>query len=134
MTKRRGHGEGGIRKRPDGRWEASIDLGWEAEKRKRKFIYGHTRAEAAEKLRRAQTLVDAGRPLLDERITVGAFLDRWLTEAVQPHRSHGHYRNCEGAVRVHIKPANSRRIRLSKLTAPDVQRLVNDAKFEGPGR
>ncbi len=33
---RRGHGDGGIRRRADGRWEATIDLGWVNGKRARK--------------------------------------------------------------------------------------------------
>jgi len=130
VTTRRGRGEGGIRKRADGRWEAAIDLGWESGKRKRKFLYGRTRIEVAEKLRRVQAAIDNGRPVLDERVQVGDFLDRWLDTVVKPNRSHGHWRNCEAAVRLHIKPALGS-IRLSKVTAADVQRLVNDARAKG---
>jgi hypothetical protein len=43
--KRRGHGEGTIRQRRDGRWEATISLGFEGGKRKRKSYYGNTQAE-----------------------------------------------------------------------------------------
>ena len=35
MSKRRGHGEGAIYQRSDGRWVASVDLGWEAGRRRR---------------------------------------------------------------------------------------------------
>ena len=35
----RGHGEGGIRQRPDGRWEATLDFGFVDGKRKRKYPY-----------------------------------------------------------------------------------------------
>jgi len=48
--RRRGHGEGSIYRRPDGRWAATIDLGWQGGKRRRKFLYGKTRAEVARRL------------------------------------------------------------------------------------
>lgn len=77
MTRRRGHGDGGIRRRPDGRWEASVEIGT-GEPRRRKLMYGRTRAAVAEKLRHAQAELDAGMVLADERVRVGPFLDRWL--------------------------------------------------------
>ena len=51
MTARRGKGEGGIHKRPDGRWEVRLDLGFVNSKRQRKSVYGRTRKEVADKLR-----------------------------------------------------------------------------------
>lgn len=44
---RRGHGEGTISKRRDGRWEARVDLGWMDGKRVRRTFYGSTRNEVA---------------------------------------------------------------------------------------
>jgi hypothetical protein len=52
MTKRRGHGEGGIYQREsDGKWCASVDLGFVNGKRRRKVVYGKTRKEVADKLK-----------------------------------------------------------------------------------
>lgn len=42
MAKRRGHGEGSIYQRQDGRWAATVDLGWHDGKRKRKAVYAKT--------------------------------------------------------------------------------------------
>ena len=47
MAKQRGHGEGSIYKRKDGRWVASISL----ENRRRKYFYGETRKEVQDKLK-----------------------------------------------------------------------------------
>jgi integrase len=80
MTQRRGHGEGSIYKRRDGRWAATVDLGWEGGKRKRKYIYGPTRAEVARKLRAVMAKADAGVPLPDERRTVEQYLLWWANE------------------------------------------------------
>ena len=46
VTSRRGHGEGSIHPRQDGRWVAVIDLGWKDGKRQRKYLYAETRREA----------------------------------------------------------------------------------------
>ena len=48
MASRRGHGEGSIYQREnDGKWCATVDLGWVNGKRKRKVIYGRTLKEVA---------------------------------------------------------------------------------------
>ena len=61
MGKRRGHGEGSIHLRPDGRWCAIVDLGRDANgKRKRKYIYGKTRKEVADQLKVLHRDVAAG--------------------------------------------------------------------------
>ena len=46
---KRGHGEGSIYRRQDGRWTAEISL----EGGKSKFLYGKTRKEVQEKLKTA---------------------------------------------------------------------------------
>ena len=51
--RRRGHGEGSIYRRSDGRWVAVLDLGWRGGKRSRKYFYGRTREQVARKLARA---------------------------------------------------------------------------------
>ena len=52
MAKRRGHGAGGIYQREsDGKWCASVDLGFVHGKRRRKVIYGMTRNEVTDKLK-----------------------------------------------------------------------------------
>ena len=43
--KRRGQGEGAIFQRKDGRWVASLDLGWSDGKRQRQHLQGRTRRE-----------------------------------------------------------------------------------------
>jgi len=109
MARRRGHGDGGIRRRPDGRWEACIELGAGNGRRPRKFIYGRTRAEVAEKLRHAQAELDAGMVLAHERVRVGPFLDRWLSDVIRPSRSFATWQGYEVSVRLHINPVIGRR-------------------------
>jgi len=122
---RRGRGEGGLRKRADGRWEGKLDLGYVGGKRRRKSVYGRTRKDVVAKLRRLQNDIDLGRPVMDERVRLESFLATWLTEVVKPRRSHGHWRNCDSHVRLHITPAIGR-VPLTRLTGADVEHLVNE--------
>src|SRR4051794_3333690 len=79
MAARRGYGEGSIYQRAgDGMWVASVDLGEVDGKRRRKSIYGRTRADVRDKLRAAQNLRDRGGLVSDERQTVGGYLDWWV--------------------------------------------------------
>ena len=77
----------------------------------------------ADKLGEAQSALASGLPILDERTVLSTFLDRWLEDVIRPNRSHGHWRNCEGAVRLHLKPALGS-VRLVRLGPADVQHLL----------
>ena len=71
MSRKRGNGEGTIHRRKDGGWCAQYTV-YTAEGRKRKTIYGKTRAESAAKLTKAMAdrngglLIDAGSLTLGE--------------------------------------------------------------------
>jgi Transposase, Mutator family len=73
MGKRRGPGEGSIRQRPDGRWEARATLEVDGRTVRRSF-FGETHREASEKLARAQVSSRAGMVVPGERLTVAASL------------------------------------------------------------
>lgn len=70
---RRGHNEGSIYKRSDGRWVASLSVGDGSGKRRE--FYGKTRQEVVRRLAAAKRDLDAGIPLGDESQTVGKYLD-----------------------------------------------------------
>jgi integrase len=123
--RRRGAGEGSIYQRDDGSWCAIIDLGIVNGKRKRKFVYGGSRKEVAEKLKGLLNQQQQGVNIDPERITVGEFLDRWLDEVVKPQRRARTYDRYAGTVRLHLKPRLGRHL-LSKLTAATVQTVINN--------
>jgi integrase len=61
------------------RWRGAVSLGYDANgQRVRKKVSGRTRAEAVEKIRRLRQQVDSG-IAFDDRVTLEAFLNRWLT-------------------------------------------------------
>ena len=127
---RRGKGDGLIHQRSDGRWEARVDVGWRDGRRVRKSIYGRTRREVARALRDAQSTLDQTGVLGDDSITICAFLNQWLTEVVAPRRELATWRGYETNVRRHIVPIIGH-VRLTKLSAAMVQRLLNDLRRQG---
>lgn len=115
---RRGKGEGNIRKKANGQYEARLTL----DNGERKSLYGRTYEEARRKLAAAIRERDDGLLLLgDARQTVARYLANWL-HVVQTTVSAGTYEQYESRVRVHIVPAIGR-VRLSELTPQHVQHL-----------
>lgn len=79
MTKRRGHGDGSVTQRKDGRWQAYITL----EDHSRKYFYGKTKKEVVDKLQKGQREKHQGTLVTtpDQRLEV--YLIQWL-EAYKP--------------------------------------------------
>ncbi len=117
MGTKRGHNEGTITKRADGRWEARISL----PDGKRKCYYGKTRQEVAQRM--AQALRDAENGVLvtDERQTVAQYLTSWL-DVVKHQLEPGTFRRYRNFVQGHIIPVLGK-VSLSKLNAQQVQSL-----------
>ena len=130
MAKRRGHGEGSIHQRPDGRWCATIDLGIINGKRKRKYLYGTTRREVAEKLKTMQHAQASGANLAAERITVKQFLERWLSEIVSRRNKPRTVDGYTQIVRQHLIP-HLGRYQLDQLRPEHVQAMLNTLAAEG---
>src|SRR5215207_248530 len=131
MGSRRGHGEGAIYFREsDQRWVASVDLGFDSGKRKRKVLYGKTRKEVSEKLKVLLREQQQGMPIHLERQTVGQYLDAWLVDVVKPSVRPKTHLSYAGIVRIHLSPALGRH-QLTKLTPQHVQQLLNAKRGAG---
>ena len=127
MAGRRGHGEGSIYQREsDGKWCATVDLGYVNGKRKRKVIYGKTRKEVVEKLKAALRDHQQGLPLPSERQTVADFLTEYLARMKPPAVKPSTYRSYEQNIRVYLIPGLGRH-KLAKLDPERVQAFL-DAK------
>jgi integrase len=124
--KRRGHGEGAIFQRQDGRWVARIVL----PNGKRKDYYTKTRKDAAARLRSAQKALDDGLTLDTGRQTLAAYLTKWLSASVQPSVKVKTYEGYESTVRVRVVPRLGNK-QLAKLTALDLQGLYTDLAASG---
>jgi integrase len=119
-TKRRGHGEGALFQRADGRWVARVLL----PDGTRKTVYGKTQKEAATKLKDAKRDVDDGVDLSAGQMTVAQYLDKWLAASVKPSVKTKTYEGYESICRVRVKPRIGAR-KLAKLTALDLQALYS---------
>ena len=127
---KRGSGEGSIYRRSDGRWVGVVDLGWLDGKRNRRSMYAKTRKEVQEKLNIALTAHRKGLSFQSDRLTVREFLSDWLSESVKPAVRPRTYQSYAELVRLHLEPSLGR-IRLSKLTPRDVQKLINSKLNKG---
>jgi integrase len=79
MANRRGSGEGSIYQRKDGRWCAQVSLGYKpGGKPHRKLLYGKTRNEVSEAMKRTLRDQQLGLTITSERQTLKQFLIDWL--------------------------------------------------------
>lgn len=121
--RRRGHNEGSVYQRKDGLWVASVSLGMVNGKRKRKYIYGKTRAEVNRKRIQLQHELNRGVPIQTTGTTMAGFLERWL-ETIKPSVRPRTFQSYQMIVNHHLVPAIGR-IRIEKLTQQHVHELMS---------
>jgi len=123
--RRRGHNEGSIYQRAsDGKWVGAVHLGWDSTGRKRKVVYGKTRAEVAQKIAKILNDHQKGLPVQTADTTLTAFLDDWLEQMVEPTKSQSTHSTYRSMIETHIKPAIGKHP-LSKLNQQHVQAMLN---------
>lgn len=107
-------------------WEARVTVGRDpgTGKQIRRSFSGKTQKEVREKMQAAAVAVNDGDYFEPSKMTVGQWLDTWAEEylnSVKPRTVESYKAN----IKQHIKPAIGA-LRLSELTAVDVQRLYNN--------
>jgi len=120
---KRGNGEGGIYRRADGVWCASVDLGYAGGKRRRKVVYGKTRRAVAEKLAAMNQARSSGRPLVDDSRRLGDYLEHWLSELIEQDRKPATVASYMDMVHGHVAP-ELEHIGLDRLSAMDVRSFL----------
>jgi integrase len=115
MAKRRGHGEGSVYQRSDGRWTAYITL----DNRKRKYFYGKTRKEVVDKLQKAQREKHQGTLITTPDQRLEDYLTHWL-DTYKPTVRLATYNIKSYIVRGHIIPAIGH-IPLQRLTPQHIR-------------
>lgn len=123
---RNAQGNGSIRKRSKGTWEARYTVGRDMAtgKQIQKSVYGKTQQEVRKKLAQITTELDNGVFTEPSKITVGEWLDVFLNEYngnVKEFTQKSYEIYCEK----HLKPMLGR-IKLTSLTAPMIQKAYND--------
>jgi len=127
---RRGQNEGSIYERNDGRWCATVNLGWVNGKRLRKSYYGETRKEVQDQLTTALSDIQKGLPIASAKQTLSKHLAWWLSEVVRRKNRPSTYRSYEQLVRLHVEPALGK-VALSKLTTQQVRTFLNERQDSG---
>jgi integrase len=125
MTKKRGNNEGSITcHKKSGLYMARYWVETPTGP-KRKTLYGKTRAEVANKL--ADALSDRNKGLVfdDENMTVGEYLDRWLSDCVRGSVRESTFSRDKYLVTNHVSPTLGR-IKLKNLNALHLQGLYRD--------
>jgi integrase len=129
--KRRGNGEGSIYQRAVGTWCATYSSGYnEQGKRRRRTIFGTSKQDVQDKLRRLTSQISASAEIEPQRITVGQYLDRWLKDVARPKLKLTTYENYAAAAKNHLKPRIGGVV-LSKLSVIHVQSLYADMTRAG---
>ena len=118
------NGEGGVRQRPSGRWEARAAIVDAAGRLHRHSVTADTEREAKRRLRELVAQHEAGILAPDGRETMARFLTSWL-EGVKPTLRPRSWDRYEEHVRLHLIPTLGR-IPLTRLSPMDVQRANNE--------
>lgn len=119
VAKRRSKGEGYVGKRPDGLWTAQITVSAPGAIRRRKTIYGKTKAEVMRKMTEAKDQVRLGN-FTTSSMTLEAWLTHWLDKIVQvrPNTKRSYART----VRLYVIPELGK-VRLDRITTDHPTRL-----------
>lgn len=127
---KRANNEGSIYQMPNGKWRASISLGYQNGKLKRKYFFGQTRAIVHKKLTDAVHAHERNLPVAPEQMTVQQLLERWLQHCVKVNCTYNTHASYTRLTKKHIIPSIGR-IRIEKLSPLDLQGFMNRATDAG---
>lgn len=130
MANKRANGEGNIRKRPDGTWEARFYVGHDPGTGKaiRKSVYGKTQAEVRKKLTASTKEVDEGTYTQPSKMLLSQWLDTWVAEYTKNLKPYS-LRNYKSQIKNHIKPYIGA-VKVAELTPDMIQRMYNKLTSE----
>ena len=121
---RRGRNEGSIYRRQDRRWVGVVELGYKDGQRRRKYFYGRTRRDVAQRLNAAIRGQAEGVTPPGEHLTVGQFFDQWLTEVARPKLRPHAFASYQQIVERHLAPFFGQ-TRIARLTPGAIQEYMN---------
>ena len=131
MAKRRPAGDGMVRKREDGRWEGRIVVGHrENGEPLFRHVYAKTQKALLDKLHQNIECYRDVELTEDSRMTLGEWLDRWITEYKEGTIRPGTLANYRRYIELYIKPQLGDK-QISLITQQDVQRMYRRLKKNG---
>lgn len=103
--KRRGNGEGSIYRRSDGKWCATLTVGYDANgKRRRRYVYGRTKADVLSKLDALRSNTRAGIAVEPSRVTIGEYAESWVETVAKQRVRPTTLANYKRLVKLHVIP------------------------------
>lgn len=117
--KRNASGNGSIRQRSDGTWEARCYVNG-----KRKSFYAEKQTEVLKKMREAMKMQDDGLIFEPTRVSLSHWLDIWLEEYVKPSNKPLTYSTYKSSIDSRIKQYLGK-IKLTALNATQIQAFYN---------
>lgn len=126
----RANGEGSIYKRDDGQWTGAAYVLAANGARKRRTVYGHTKAQVAAKLRDLITQTDAGVPTAVSGWTVRTYSEHWLTHIAPSVLRPTTRANYEWILHKHVLPSLGTK-KLEQLTPQHVREMHTDIARTG---
>ncbi len=131
MSKKRGQGEGTIRKRLDGSWEARFTVGINPNgTQKRRSVYAKTRKGAQAKMTASLNELNNGQYIEPSKLATGAWFDTWLREYKKNEIKPTTYVNYYSRIKQHIKPAIGE-WKLKDLRTDVIQKMFNGLNDKG---
>lgn len=131
MAKRRPAGDGMVRKREDGRWEGRIVIGHKENGEPLfRHVYAKNQKALLDKLHQNIECYRDVELTEDSRMTLGEWLDRWLTEYKAGTVRPGTLKSYRCYIEYYIKPQLGDK-QISLLSQQDIQRMYRRLKTEG---
>ena len=131
MAKKRPSGDGLVRKRGDGRWEARIVVGQKSDgKPIYRSVFAEKQSDLMPKLARLKEQYAGVYLTEDSSLTLGEWLEKWMEEYKKPLLRQSTYTGYWGYIRNHIQPYLGSK-RLTQIKTSDLQRLYNRLKESG---
>ena len=129
MSRKRGNGEGTIHRRKGGGWCAQYTV-YTSEGRKRKTLYGKTRAEVGRRLAGALSDREHGLTFDAGNLVLEDYLDRWLSDSVRDSVKQRTFESYAYVVRLHLSPSLGH-VKLKTLSPAHVQGLYRSKLDSG---
>jgi integrase len=130
---KRASGEGSVRQRANGTWEARISyLDPVSGQRKSRSVYGPTAEAVRGKLDEARERIKEQAPVRDSAQLLADWLTHWSDTSLEAsNRKESTKELCRGIVRKHLVPAPLGTTRLDRLRKTDIDGLIVELRRRG---
>jgi integrase len=132
MRRRRGRGEGTVfYHRRIGLWVGAVTAGYDQRgRRRRRYIYGRSKAEVLEQLARLRVAASSGTLGEPSKLSLADYLHRWLEDAARSSVRPATFELYQGLIRTHVNPRLGG-VPVARLTPLHIQGLLTEMEQAG---